>query len=236
MRRLCWAILNSVQFLGTLLWIAFWITVALLATVLTLGRKDVSLWLARRVWAPGQVWIGGARLTVAGREHLQGLAGALVVANHASFLDIPALFIAIERPLRFVAKRELARVPFLGWYIRAMGMVVLDRRDRRAALDSVGLTGELLRAGHLVVSFPSGTRSRDEELSPFRSGGFDAAVVSGVPVVPVAIHGTSRVLPPHGFHVRPGPIRVTIGAPIASTGLDRRALARAAEEAVRALL
>ncbi|MCL4839509.1 MAG: hypothetical protein KJ058_16265, partial [Thermoanaerobaculia bacterium] len=82
---LLWAPVNLLQFAFGFLWTALWITVALLVTLLT-GSRRASLWLARRVWARGLLAAGGARLRVTGREHLAGLPGALLVANHRSHL------------------------------------------------------------------------------------------------------------------------------------------------------
>ncbi|MFN7942228.1 MAG: lysophospholipid acyltransferase family protein [Thermoanaerobaculia bacterium] len=233
-----WRPVNFVQGIYTALWSALWISIALAVSLLSRSPR-ASLWLARRVWAPGLLAGAGARLAVSGRDHLAGLDGFLVVANHSSWIDIPALFAALPLPLRFVAKQELARVPFLGWYIGAMGMVFVDRADRKRALASVDRATELLAAGAALVSFPEGTRSRDGAMRGFKTAGFAAPIEAQVPVVPVAIAGAGRVLPPQGFAVRPGRIRVAVGEPLATVGLtaaDRAGLARETESRVRALL
>lgn len=230
--------LNALQAIATILWGAFWISVALLATALT-RRRAISLWLARRVWAPGQIAIGLTRWRVRGAERIVPGRACLVAANHQSWLDIPALFVAFPGPLHFLAKRELARVPFLGWYIEAMGMVFVDRADRRRAVASVGRAQQLLADGAALASFPEGTRSPPGTLRPFRSGGFGAAIEAGVEVLPVALVGTGTVLPRDGFAVRPGTIEVRIGRPLSVEGLtldDRAELARRAEAAVAELL
>ena len=241
MRRLVWALflpLNALQALATILWGAFWISVALAARLVARSRAP-ALWLARRVWAPGQIWIGLARWRVAGREHLVADRAYLVVANHQSWIDIPCLFVAVPGALHFLAKQELARVPFLGWYIEAMGMVFVDRRDNRRAKKSVDRARELLAGGARLASFPEGTRAAPDLLGAFRSGGFGAAIDAQVEVLPVAIRGAGRVLPRRGFAVRPGTIDIAFGAPISTVGLahgDRAALARRAERAVANLL
>ncbi len=236
-----WLPLNALQLLATLLWSAFWISVALAVALLS-RRRGPALWLARHVWAPGMVAIGLSRLRVVGRERLDFRRGYFFAANHQSWLDIPVLFAAVPAPLHFLAKQELARVPFLGWYIAAMGMVFVDRTDRRKAVASVDRAGELLAAGGSLVSFPEGTRSAPGELGRFKSGGFAAVLASGardIDVVPVAIVGAGRILPRDGFKVRPGTVEVRFGTPIAVAGFahrDRAALARRAEEEVAALL
>jgi 1-acyl-sn-glycerol-3-phosphate acyltransferase len=236
--RLLWLPVNALQLAFTLLWSAFWISLAL-AVHLVARSQRFQLALARWVWAPGLVYGAGARLAVRGRERLRPGRGVLFVANHSSWIDIPVLYMALRVPLCFLAKRELARVPFLGAYIRAMGMVFVDRRDPRRASASVDQAARRLAAGDSVVSFPEGTRSRDGGLGRFRSGGFGAALQAGTEVVPVAIVGAGRVLRADGFHVRPGRIEVRVGSPIPTTGLDagsRAGLARRAQEAVRDLL
>lgn len=235
---LLWLPLNLVQGLFTALWTAVGICIAL-AVTFVVRRPEPALWLARRVWAPGLVYGAGARLVVTGRERLDLTRPALLVANHQSWIDVPALFMALPLPLRFLAKRELARVPFLGNFIGAMGMVWIDRGNARRARQSVDRAIAVLARGGHLVSFPEGTRSRDGCPGPFRSGAFGAALESGVDVVPVALVGPAAVLPRDGFKVRPGRIEVRFGTPIATAALDpgaRAALARRAEAAVRALL
>jgi 1-acyl-sn-glycerol-3-phosphate acyltransferase len=234
---LLWLPWNVLQGVVLVVWTAGWILVAL--AVSAVAGPTAALAVARRCWAPLILAGAGVRLRVVVGAG-SGLGGAaLVVANHQSWIDIPALLVALPVPLHFVAKRELAAVPLLGWYIRAMGMVFVERRDPRAARVSVERVKALLAAGHGVVSFPEGTRSRDGRLHPFKSGGFAAALAAGAPVVPVGIVGAGRVLPAGGFRVRPGTIVVRIGVPIATAPFapdDRAGLARAAEHAVAALL
>ena len=238
---LLWWPLNALQLMATFTWGAFWISVALVV-VLVSRRRGPALWLARHVWAPGQIAIGLSRLAVVGRERLDFRRSYFFVANHQSWLDIPVLFAAVPAPLHFLAKQELARVPFLGWYIAAMGMVFVDRTDRRKAVASVNRAGELLAAGGSLVSFPEGTRAAPDTFGYFRTGGFAAVLDSGAPsvdVVPVAIVGAGRVLPRDGFRVRPGRVEVRFGEPIPVAGLahqDWAQLARRAEAAVAALL
>ncbi len=189
------------------------------------------------------VAIGLSRLEVVGRERLDFQRSCFFVANHQSWLDIPVLFAAVPAPLHFLAKQELARVPFLGWYIAAMGMVFVDRsRPPEGARRASAAAGELLAAGGSLVSFPEGSRAAPDEFGRFKTGGFAAVLDAGVrdvDVVPVAIVGAGRILPRDGFKVRPGTVEVRFGEPIPVAGLahqDRARARRRAEEAVAALL
>jgi 1-acyl-sn-glycerol-3-phosphate acyltransferase len=233
-----WWLVNVLQAVLGALWSVLWISLALLVSAATRGPR-LALAMARRIWAPGMLRIGGMRVEVLGRERLDFGEPHFFASNHLSWIDIPSLFTALPVPLLFVGKRELARVPFLGWYMAATGMVFVDRGRGIGAARSVAGVAERLRAGWSVLSFPEGTRARDGRTQPFKSAGFQAAIESGVPVVPVAIEGADRVLPPDGFRPRPGVIRVILGRPIPTAGLagDARAdLARRTEQSVRELL
>lgn len=216
--RAAWAALNAVQLAYTLIWTAACISVALVVLALT-RRQTTPLAITRWPWAPGLLRGAGARVEVEGANELDATSAYLFASNHQSIIDTPALFVAIPRPLRFVVKRELRAVPFLGWYVAAMGMVFVDRGARGGAIKSLRRVAEILRAGQSVACFPEGTRSRDGAIHPFKGGSFVMAIEAGVPVVPVALIGTGEVLPPHGFRVRPGVIRVRVGRPIPTAGL-----------------
>lgn len=235
--RLLWPLLNAFQSVLVVLWTAFWITVALAVSVVTRGT-GTSLAMARRVWAPGILALGGARLVTRGLENLPSEGPVYIVSNHQSNFDIPALFAALPRPLRFVAKQELAAIPFLGWYIRAMGMITVDRARRQSGRSGALLIAEKLREGATILSFPAGTRSADGSIGRFKPGGFRAPIEAGAPILPVAIWGAHRVLPSGTMRFRPGVIRVAIGDPVPTVGLSPQArseLAPRVEAAVRAL-
>jgi len=203
-----------------MVWSAVWITVALAVRAVT-GDRRPALALARKVWSPGLIYGAGARLEIEGGENAGLDPACFFVANHQSWIDVPALFVAIPRPLLFLGKKELARVPFLGWYMGAMGMVFVERGERLQTGRSVNEAAERLRQGWSLLSFPEGGRSRDGRVQRFKGASFAAAIDAGAPVVPVAIRGAAAVLPRDGFRVRPGRIQVAIGEPIPTAGLTR---------------
>jgi 1-acyl-sn-glycerol-3-phosphate acyltransferase len=197
------------------------------------GDASASLAMARRFWAPGALAILGARLRVAGVERISAVEPALFVANHRSNLDVPALFAALPRNLRFVVKAEIAKVPWLGWYVKKMGMVLVDRRERMSARRCPERVAQLLRARQSVVAFPEGSRSADPIVRPFRPGVFAAAIQTGTPVVPVAIRGSAAVWPARGQAIRPGGVLISFGEPLPTVGLQRGDLRRLSEAARR---
>lgn len=237
--RLGWALLNGVQALYTVLVTCGGIPFALLLRVLSGGAR-LPLRMAAVYWAPALLHGAGARLQVEGAEQVDWSRPCVLVANHQSIIDACVMFRAVPVPLRFVLKAEMARMPFVGRYARAMGMVFLDRGARRAALQSLEAAAGIVRAGGTVCVFPEGTRSHDRRVGRFKPGAFQIALAAGVPVVPVAIAGSGEVLPPSGFAVRPGMIRLRFGAPLSLPEGDvaaaRDVLAQQAERAVADML
>ena len=233
-----WVAWNALQLVFTLAWTAGLISLVLLVRLLT-GGDRWTLRLASRCWAPGLLHGAGARLRVEGLERVDWSRPCVLVANHQSIIDVCALFRAVPVPLRFVLKQELARVPFVGSYAKAMGMVFIERGVARSAPVRLRDAVTLVRSGALLCAFPEGTRSRDGRVGPFKGGALQVAIEAGVPVVPVAIHGSGAVLPAAGFRVRPGTIEVRFGEAIETTGRtssERNLLARQARDAVIGLL
>ena len=215
---------SAIRVLLVGLWTGICLLVALPVYWLT-RRHSVPLALAREVWAPVTLWLIGADLEVAGLEVLDLSQSYLFVANHSSQADVPVVFAALDTPLRFLAKEELRRIPMVGTFIGAMGMVFIDRDSSESARQSIDQLAQALGGGMSLMAFPEGTRSPDGTIQPFKTGAFVAAIKAGVPVVPVLIRGAAEVLPANSLIFRPGPIRVVVGRPLPSAGLsldDRR--------------
>lgn len=235
-------VFNAARLALGMLWTAACISLALLVHVATLGRTEWALRMAAWLWAPGLLLEAGAHWTVEGRERVDWSRNYLIVANHQSIFDICALFIALPVPVRFLLKQEMKRVPFVNWYAKATGMLFVAREDRRAGPVMRREAAELLGDGRNLLLFPEGTRSRSGALGSFKSGSFQSAIDAGVEVLPVAVIGTGAIWPVAGFrHVRGGPIRVRIGAPVPvhdadGTPVHRQALARQAQDRVQAML
>ncbi|MBX6423973.1 1-acyl-sn-glycerol-3-phosphate acyltransferase [Thermosulfurimonas sp. F29] len=182
--------------------------------------------LAHRVawlWCRIVLRISGVRIEVEGLERLDPEKRYVFFANHRSQMDIPVLE-EVLRPfeIRFLAKRNLFRIPFFGWGLSALGYIPVEREDPREGLRSLIACAERVRAGYSVVVFPEGTRSADGRLLPFKTAGFLIPIRAGVPAVPVAILGTEKILPKGKLIVRPGRVRVIIGEPIPTQGLSSR--------------
>lgn len=218
--------LNVLQALFLMVWSVFWISLAVLATICTLNG-ELALIMARRCWAPALIWASGARFQVEPLPELDWKTPRIFVLNHESMLDIACAFAAIPSNLRFVAKHSLKYVPFLGWYMWLTGMVFVNRGRRDQAFASLRKAGERIREGATILAFPEGTRSTDGRILPFKKGIFVLALEAGVPIVPVAISGSGKVVPSGSFRLRGGPVRLKMGTPIPTSGRrpeDRDAL------------
>lgn len=235
---LLWAVLNLAQFLFVVFWAVLWISIALVVLAVTRSRSTV-FFFARKFFGPGMVWSSGSKLEVVGLQHLPTEGACFFASNHQSAIDIPALYAALPRPLHYILKEELRSMPFVGWFASAVGMIFVDRGDRKKSLESLKRAGELIRSGKSVICFPEGTRSRDGSILPFKTGVFAAAIASGVPVYPVCIQGARIALPPDGFHPRPALIRIEVGPPIETADLDpsdRSVLSERVRDGIVALL
>lgn len=207
---------------------------AAIATAAMAPRSRLQIRLLR-AWARTLLVLGGFRLRVEGLEHAPTDRQYVLMANHQSRLDIPALLAALPTSLdvRFLAKRSLFRVPFLGWAMRALGFVSVDREDGSTAPAMFAAARGQLERGRSVLVFPEATTALDDRLLPFRRGGFLLALKSRLPILPVGLTGTADGLPPGRLGFRPGPVAVRIGRPIDTRGRavrDRDGLA----DAVRA--
>jgi 1-acyl-sn-glycerol-3-phosphate acyltransferase len=200
-------------------------------------RGDWFLHFARG-WARTILFFSGIPVRVLHRERLLGGRGWIVVSNHESYADILVLLSSLPLPVRLLAKRSVFRVPVLGWSIRAAGFVPVDRGVRSRGAATVEAALKLLKAGRSVLIFPEETRSRSEDLLPFKPGAALLALRSGFPLLPVGIAGTRAALPRGTLAVTPGRVALAIGEPIPVAGRsvrDRDSVTRAAREAIAAL-
>ena len=235
---LLWLPVNILQAASLGVLCAIVIPLAMAARMIS-GSSGPALWMARNIWARVILAGGLSSLRVEGLENLSRVRSALIASNHRSFADIPILYRSLPIPLNFAGKKELERMPLIGMFGRAVGMVFLDRSTHQRAAKGILDIQASLERGEWMAVFPEGTRSGDGTLGHFAAGSFAAAIAAGSDVLPVAILGSNRMLRRGGFLVRPSAIRVLIGKPIPTTGLDpsdRSELAANTNAAVAALI
>lgn len=205
------------------------------AILAMLVKRDpgASVWVARHLWSPVLLWAGGARLEVIGQENVDPARPTVYVANHQSAIDIPAHFMAVPISFRYVAKKQLRWVPGVGWYLALADHILIDRSNRSAAVASLEEAAQKIRGGVSIFVYVEGTRSEDGRILPFKKGAFALAQKARVPICPVTIEGSGRLMPKATWRITPGPIRVKIGKPIDTTAFsedDRDGLIRAVRE------
>lgn len=160
------------------------------------------------------------RVHFEGTHHLRQGATYVLVANHQSIADILAV-LHLHHPFKFIAKRELFWIPFLGWALSVAGYIPLIRGDHKSGKEAIQKASGYLERGVSVLLFPEGTRSRDGEIHDFKAGAFKLATELNIPVVPIVIHGT-RDLIPRGTRLlgRRVEVVVKIGTPRLPIGKD----------------
>ena len=155
----------------------------------------------------------GVRVSVEGLDLLTSGATYVFVANHQSIYDIPVLFASVPFQLRIIAKASLGRFPFLGWHLRRAGHMLVDRaRPNRTGI--YAWASALPSRGLSLIVFPEGTRSRDGLVGVFKAGSLFPAVQAGIPIVPLSVVGSRRVMRKGEITTRPGDVRLIVHAPI----------------------
>ena len=200
------------------------------------GKGSVFDW-AMHIWGLTATWASGVKVVVHGRANVEG-AQHIIVSNHMSQHDILVLA-SVLRNLKFVAKNELARVPFFGRAAASVGTVYIERQNRKSSFDSYRQAAEKIREGACVVVFAEGSRGPTYSLRPFKKGPFVLAVHVHAPIVPVVLYGTKEVHPKGTLRVTAGQVDVHFLEPIPTEGLsyeDRNALAKTVYDRMAALL
>jgi 1-acyl-sn-glycerol-3-phosphate acyltransferase len=216
-------------------WTAVLLVPAILSQLVTFSG-NTSAWMARVLWAPFVLGISRVRLILEGPyPALDPEQPYIFVSNHQGYYDIPAAYATIRHPVRFIAKRSLVFVPFVGWFIYLGGHILIDRRNHQRSVRSLSRAAARVRRGTSLIVYPEGTRSTDGKIHAFKKGPFVLALEAQVPIVPVAVEGSYRVLRKRDVHIHPGVIRIRLGDPIPTQGLtveDRDALVKRVRSAL----
>ena len=167
-----------------------------------------------RLWARGLLKTWGVSVEAEGLERLPAEPPYILMANHQSHVDVPILFASLPIIPGFLAKKELDKIPFLSMALRAGGHVLIDRSDRNSAMRVLKHAADEVRSGKTLAVFPEGTRGEEDRLAPFKKGPFLIAKKAGVPIVPLGILGSRKLLKRNEWLPRSGRVRLLVGQPI----------------------
>ncbi|MDT7603583.1 MAG: 1-acyl-sn-glycerol-3-phosphate acyltransferase [Acidobacteriota bacterium] len=208
----------------------WWIFFVAAMLLLIVGPPVLTVsWLARRrewvyPWAlwGGRQWLrlSGMRVVARGRELLDPRQTYIFIANHRSYLDTATLFCHIGRRIGLLAKKELLKVPILGYGMGFVNILAIDRTNRARAIETVRAATERIRAGVSFGVFAEGTRAQPGEILPFKKGAFHMAIDARASVVPVAIKHTDVLMGKGTGQARSGMIEMVILPPIETDGLS----------------
>jgi len=214
MLRTAWFLLNL--FVLT----TFFGSLAVVAGVFGIRNRQGGVYdFCTRRWSKLMLWASGAKLEMIGLENIPPDQPVVFVSNHQSWFDIFILGGYLPGQVRFVAKKELSKIPIFGRAMKSAEHIFIDRQNRQAAFAAYEEASATIHAGMSAVVFAEGTRSRTGKLQPFKKGPFVLAIASRVPVVPVYCAGTFTLLPKGSVWIRPHPVAALIGKPISTDGL-----------------
>jgi 1-acyl-sn-glycerol-3-phosphate acyltransferase len=226
----------------TLLTLAWWTLMTPVAALLTLPYAAVtgdSNFLYRvGMWVVGMgIRLAGIRVEILGRERLDPKQTYIFMSNHVSNIDPPVLIPLVPGRTSVLVKKELFRIPILGYAMGVARMVPVDRHNRDAAIASVERAATVMNKGLNMMVFPEGTRSYDGKLLPFKKGPFYLAMETGVPVIPMTIVGSHELWPKGRFGITKGTVTVVFHDPVDPQKFsDREALITAVRSKIESAL
>jgi 1-acyl-sn-glycerol-3-phosphate acyltransferase len=225
--------LRSYFFFDPLIW-GYTVAFGLASIPFGFFDKDGSrLHAFARAWSKTIMKTIFSPLRVAGLEKIDTSKPHVYAINHGSAFDIPVLYAYLPFQFRIVFKKELLSYPIVGWHLKRSGQVCVDQQHPARSVASIRSAFKTLKAGMPLVIFPEGGRTSDGHIQPFLPGAFFLAIKAQVDIVPIALVGTYELLPMNTYHIKPRPLEMRAGNPIATAGLTLRDLEKLSERVQR---
>lgn len=220
-----WGLINFLQIIIIFFWTAFCGTLSVIMSILTLFKYyQISGFIGKNIWSSVLLFVSGIQVNIFGKENIDTSKTYIYVANHESLYDIPALFNKLPIYVSFLAKKELKKVPFMGWAMTASGYIYIDRSNREKAKESLQKAGEEIKNGKNAIIFPEGTRTKTGEIGIFRKGAFVLSKETGIEIIPMSIKGARECLAAGSYNIRPGKIQINIGKPISPNNFNNKSV------------
>ncbi|MEN8906733.1 MAG: lysophospholipid acyltransferase family protein [Clostridiales bacterium] len=172
-------------------------------------------------WSQSLLKLAGAKIKVIGVENIPVNKSVLFVSNHQGSFDIPILLGCIDKPKSFVAKIEMLKMPLINKWMKHMNCVFLDRKDIRQSLRVMNEASKYLKNGYSMIVFPEGTRSKGKKMGEFKAGSLKIASKAKVPIIPITVKGSYKLLEQNGFKIKPADVEVVISEPIETLNLNK---------------
>lgn len=219
-----------------LVWLAFWLVTATLVvfipivTATLLSKTGNLAFNLSKLWALTILTVTNTKISVTGLGHIKKGQSYIIISNHQSHFDIIALVCSLGIQYRWVIKKELRRIPLFGYALHASRNIFIDRTDHQSALRSINAGMDRLPAGAGVLFFAEGTRSPDGRIQQFKKGGFTIALERQLPILPITVNGSRKILPKHSMFFTSGEIEVVVSAPIDPAGYSTETIAQLMEK------
>ena len=174
-------------------------------------------------------------LRVIGLDQIDTTKPHVYAVNHASALDIPALYAYLPFQFRILHKKELWSYPIVGWHLKRSKQVCVDQQNPSRSIGQIKSALRTLKAGMPLVIFPEGGRTSDGRIQPFLPGAFFLAIKAEIDIVPIALRGMYELLPMNTYHVKPRPLEMRVGQPISTACLTMKDMDQLSERVQKAV-
>lgn len=199
---------------------------------LIFDRSGNTIHLIARLWGRILLVLSNVRVHISGIENLGKDKHQIIASNHRGAFDILVLQAFLPVQFRWVAKKSLFKIPFIGWSMSLAGYIAIERERAGNAYRSIEKAAEQVKDKTSILIFPEGTRSGEEKLLPFKRGGFLLALKSGVPIVPISIKGTESLMKKDSILIRSGDVKIVIGKAIPVSDMDEKKLMEMVRKAI----
>ena len=205
-------------------WLGFWASIATIILGIPimvaglLSRTGNLAFSISKLWAYAMLAVSFVRSEIKNKDKILKGTSYIIISNHQSLCDIIVLVTTLGIQYRWIIKKEILKIPIFGYALYASRNIFIDRSNTASAIESINKGFDRLPKGVSVMVFAEGTRSPDGQIHEFKKGGFITAVTRKIPILPITVNGSRRVLPKGSLTLKPGKIQVVIGDPIDTSG------------------
>lgn len=190
-----------------------------------LEERDAYIYHAAQKWMMDNLKRSATEVEVVGAENLPKEGNVVFISNHQGNFDIPLLMAHIDMPKGFISKIEAKKIPIVATWMELIHCVFMDRSTLKGSAGAIIEGIKLLKEGHSLVIFPEGTRSKGDKMGEFKTASFKLATKPGVPIIPVTIDGSYKIMEQNNNKIKPAHVKLTIHPMVTTKGLSKEELA-----------